>query len=70
MPRSEEGSVLVVRLWFHDGVPVARLLAHPPAGPATGEGTTVAGAEKIIAAMERWVTDLVAGTLGGDPDAG
>jgi hypothetical protein len=28
----------------------------------------VAGRDEIITAMERRVTDLVAGTLGGDPD--
>jgi hypothetical protein len=67
MPRPEDGFVLVVRVWLHDGVPVARLLAHPPNGPAVDEGTTVAGTEEIVTTVQRWVRDLVTDTLGGAP---
>lgn len=63
--------MLVVRVWLHGGIPVARLLSHPPSGPPSDDGTTAAGTAGIVAAMERWVTDLVAGTHGGaTPDAG
>jgi len=67
MPSPEQGHVLVVRVWFHDGVPVARILADPRPGRATAEGsaaeppedsTTVAGNEAIIAAVSDWVTGL------------
>jgi hypothetical protein len=71
MPSPERGFVLVLRVWFHDGVPVARILADPdpdpgrdpgpPADPGAGppsDSTTVAGREAIVTAVRDWVTDL------------
>jgi hypothetical protein len=64
MSPGEDGFVLVVRVWLHDGVPVARLMALPPSGPSPYEATAVAGLAEIIAVIERWVTDLVSGAAG------
>lgn len=66
MPSPEQGFVLVVRVWFHDGVPVARILADPVPSPPADAGsagppsdsTTVAGREAIVAAVSDWVAGL------------
>ena len=55
MSSSEAGAVLVVRVWFHDGVPVARLLPQPEDGT-----TTVAGTEPIIEAVTAWLREVTA----------
>ena len=64
MPSPEQGFVLVVRVWFHDGVPVARILTDPgpPAMAGSAEppadSTTVAGREAFVAAVDVWVAGL------------
>jgi hypothetical protein len=69
MSRTEDSYVyvLVIRLWLHDGVPVARLLALPSTDSPPEESTIVAGTDRILATIERWMTDRVSKADKGDP---
>jgi hypothetical protein len=60
MPSPEQGYVLIVRVWFHDGVPVARLLTHPAGQPPVDDEPepVVAGSDGIVAAVTTWLTNL------------
>jgi hypothetical protein len=67
MSRTEDNYILVIRVWLHDGVPVARLLALPSADSPSEESTTVAGIDQILAMIERWVTDRVSKAVKRNP---
>jgi hypothetical protein len=59
----EHDRLLLLRVWWHDGVPLARILGRSVREFSLADLGVAAGEEAILAAVTRWLRD------GPDPTA-